>query len=87
MQRWVVILDKSAVKDLKKLPEEVIEILDQLKQDMQTEGPVPKGWTVKHVLGRPCVYAAKLKREYRALYEVVSPSIIILSVSHRKEAY
>ena len=87
MHRWTVILHKSAVKDLKKLPKEVIEILAQLKQDMESEGPLPKGWAVKHVLGRPGVYAAKLKREYRVLYEVVPPSVLILSISHRKEAY
>jgi mRNA-degrading endonuclease RelE of RelBE toxin-antitoxin system len=87
MQRWVVVLERSAVKDLRKLPREVVEILDQLRHDLEAEGPVPKGWTVKHVLGRPGVYAAKLKREYRALYEVVSPTIIIISVSHRKESY
>lgn len=87
MQRWVVVLDKSAVKDLKRLPREVIEILDQLRHDLADEGPLPKGWTVKHVLGRPGTYAARLKREYRALYEVISPTIIIVSVTHRKEAY
>ena len=87
MQRWVVVLEKSAVKDLKRLPREVVEILDQLRHDLEAEGPTPKGWIVKHVQGRPGVYAARLKREYRALYEVISPTIIILSVAHRKEAY
>lgn len=87
MQRWVVILEKSAVKDLKRLPREVVEILDQLRHDLESEGPTPKGWIVKHVRGRPGVYAARLKREYRALYEVISPTIIIVSVAHRREAY
>lgn len=87
VQRWVVILEKSAVKDLKRLPREVIEILDQLRHDLEAEGPKPKGWIVKHVQGRPGVYAARLKREYRALYEVISPTIIIVSVAHRREAY
>ena len=54
---------------------------------MEAEGPTPKGWIVKHVLGRPGVYAARLKREYRALYEVVSPTIVILSIAHRRESY
>ncbi|OFZ82170.1 MAG: hypothetical protein A2583_07625 [Bdellovibrionales bacterium RIFOXYD1_FULL_53_11] len=87
MQRWTVVLQKGAVKDLRRLPREIVEILDQLRHDMEAEGPVPHGWTVKHVLGRPGVYAARLKREYRALYEVISPSIIILSVAHRREVY
>ena len=87
VQHWVVILKRSAVKDLKKLPKEIIEILDQLRYDLESEGPTPKGWMVKHVQGQPGVYAARLKREYRALYEVVTPTIIILSVSHRREAY
>ena len=87
MQTWVAILTKSAAKDLKRLPKEIVEIMSQLRHDLEAEGPVPKGWLVKHVHGRPGVYAARLKREYRALYEVVAPSIIVLSVSHRKEAY
>lgn len=80
-------LTRSAEKDLKKLPKEVVEILAQLRIDLSTEGPTPAGWTVKHVLGHPGVFAAKLKREYRAFFEVVSPSIIIVSVTHRKESY
>ncbi len=87
MQRWVVILERSAEKQLKRLPKEVAEILAQFTLDLETEGPTPRGWIVKHVQGRPGVYAARLKREYRVLYEVVSPSIIIISVAHRKEAY
>jgi mRNA-degrading endonuclease RelE of RelBE toxin-antitoxin system len=87
VQRWVVVLDKKAAKELRRLPREIVEILDQLRHDLEEEGPTPKGWTVKHVLGRPGVYAARLKREYRALYEVVAPSIIIVSVAHRREAY
>lgn len=87
MQRWVVVLEKGAVKDLRKLPTEIVEILDQLRLDLESEGPTPKGWLIKHVQGRPGVYAARLKREYRALYEVISPTIIILSVAHRREAY
>ena len=87
MQRWCVLLDRQAEKELKKLPKEIVEILDQFRNDLEAEGPTPKGWIVKHVKGREGVLAAKLKREYRALYEVISPSIIIISVSHRKEAY
>lgn len=87
VHRWVVILEKNAAKDLRRLPREVVEILDQLRHDLEEEGPTPKGWIVKHVQGRPGVFAAKLKREYRALFEVISPTIIIISVSHRKEAY
>ena len=87
MQRWIVILEKSVVKDIRKLPKGVVEILGQLRLDLEAEGPTPKGWIVKHVHGRPGVYAVRLKREYRALYEVVTPTIIIVSVSHRREAY
>jgi mRNA-degrading endonuclease RelE of RelBE toxin-antitoxin system len=87
VHRWVVLLDRAAVKDLKRLPKEIVEILAQLRLDLEAEGPTPKGWIVKHVLGRPGVYAARLKREYRVLYEVVSPTILILTIVHRKEAY
>ena len=87
MQQWVVVLEKKAAKELQRLPKDIVVILGQFKQDLEAEGPVPKGWIVKHVQGRPGVYAARLKREYRVLYEVVSPTIIIVSVVHRKEAY
>ena len=87
MQRWVVILEKKAAKELKRLPKEIVLILAQFKVDLEAEGPTPKGWIVKHVQGQPGVYAARLKREYRVLYEVIAPSIIILTVAHRKEAY
>ena len=87
MHRWTVVLEKSVVKDLRKLPTEIVEILDQLRHDLEAEGPTPKGWLIKHVHGQPGVYAARLKREYRALFEVISPTIIILSVTHRREAY
>lgn len=87
MQRWVVVLEKKAAKEVKRLPREIVEILDQFRHDLEEEGPTPKGWIIKHVLGSHGVYAARLKREYRVLYEVVSPTIIIVSVVHRKEAY
>lgn len=87
MQRWVVVLSKTAEKECRKMPKEIIEILAQLRLDLESEGPTPMGWTVKHVLGRTGVYSARLKREYRVLYEVVAPSIIFISVAHRKEAY
>jgi mRNA-degrading endonuclease RelE of RelBE toxin-antitoxin system len=82
-----VVLEKGAAKDLKRLPKEIVEILDQLRHDLEAEGPTPKGWLVKHVQGRPGVFAARLKREYRALYEVVTPTIIIITIAHRREAY
>lgn len=87
MQRWVVILERSAEKQLKRLPKEVFSIFGDFTEDLAAEGPTPRGWLVKHVHGRSGVYAARFKREYRVLYEVVSPSIIIVSVAHRKEAY
>ena len=87
MPQWTVVLDKQAAKSLDKLPKEIVEILAQLRQDLETEGPMPKGWIVKPLRGRSGVMSARLKRKYRALYEVVSPTIIIVSVSHRKEAY
>lgn len=85
--RWVVLLDRAAAKEMRRLPKEIVEILDQLRHDLEAEGPSPKGWIVKHVQGRPGVYTARLKREYRALYEVVSPMILILTVTHRRETY
>ncbi|MFH1262581.1 MAG: hypothetical protein V1495_03935 [Pseudomonadota bacterium] len=48
---------------------------------------MPKGWITKHVHGRPGLFSARLKREYRALYEVADPTIALISVAHRKEVY
>lgn len=87
MQRCLVVIERKVAKQLKRLPKEIVEILDQLRNDLELEGPTPRGWLVKHVRGQPGVYSARLKREYRALYEVVAPTIFILSVAHRKEVF
>ncbi len=85
--RWIVVVEPNAEKELRKLPKEVSIILGNFKQDLENEGPIPRGWIIKHVLGRPGVYAARLKREYRVLYQVIEPHVIVLSISHRREAY
>jgi len=85
--RWVVVLARKAERPVGKLPKQIVEILNQLRQDLEAEGPTPRGWIVKHVLERPGVLAARLKREYRALYSVQPPTIVILEVVHRKDAY
>ncbi len=87
MQHWVIVIEKKAIKEIKRLPKEIIVILAQFQQDLKSEGPAPKGWIVKQVQGQPGAYAARLKREYRVIYEVLSPTIIIIRVAHRKEAY
>lgn len=87
MTTWVVVITKKAGKNLKKLPKEIIEILDQFRRDLEAEGPTPNGWIVKHVQGSPGCFSARLKREYRVIYEVVAPTIIVISVSHRRESY
>jgi mRNA-degrading endonuclease RelE of RelBE toxin-antitoxin system len=86
-KRWVVLADRGVAKQLGKLPKPIVEILDQLRHDLEEEGPTPKGWIVKHVLGRRGLYSVRLKREYRAFYEVADLSITLISVAHRKEAY
>lgn len=85
--RWTVYVDRRVVRQLQKLPKEIVEILDQLRRDLADEGPVPRGWIAKHLRGRKGAYSARLKREYRALYEVTGRSIILVHVAHRKEAY
>ena len=86
-KQWIVVAERRLAKQLKRLPREIVEILDQFRHDLEEEGPTPKGWITKHVLGRKGVFSARLKREYRVLYEVVDPSIILLSVAHRREVY
>jgi len=87
VKRWVVVAEKQVAKQLKKLPKEIVEILDQLRHDLEEEGPTPKGWITKHVHGKKGVYSTRLKREYRVLYEVSEPIVILISVAHRREVY
>ncbi len=85
--RWSVVTDRRVEKQLKRLPVGVRTILDQLRHDFEEEGPMPKGWITKHVLGRKGVYAARLKRDYRVLFVLDGLQIRLISVAHRKEVY
>jgi mRNA-degrading endonuclease RelE of RelBE toxin-antitoxin system len=87
VKRWVVVAERRVAKQLNRLPREIVEILDQPRHDLEREGPVPKGWITKRVHGGKRVYSARLKREYRVLYEIAETTVILLSVAHRKDVY
>lgn len=86
-KRWSVVVDRRAEKDLKRLPSHVQTILYQLREDFEAEGPMPKGWITKHVLGQKGIYSIRLKRKYRVLFQFSDSEIRLISVAHRKEVY
>ncbi|OGQ36565.1 MAG: hypothetical protein A3F16_00055 [Deltaproteobacteria bacterium RIFCSPHIGHO2_12_FULL_43_9] len=87
MTLWVVNITKTAAKELEKLPKEIREISAQLRIDLKSEGPIPKGWIVKMLKGEQNMYSVRLKREYRLIYQVQQPNIIIIRIAHRKDVY
>jgi hypothetical protein len=42
VDRWIVVSDKAALKEMKRLPKEIVKILAQLRLDLESEGPTPR---------------------------------------------
>ncbi len=61
-------------------------IYRELVDDLECEGPFPFGWDASPLKGSEEV-RIKLTREWRVLIQVIKPSIIVVRVVHRKEAY
>ncbi len=83
---WKVTETKQAAKELSKLPKRVTLIYRILVEDLEREGPRPKGWDILLLKGRPEI-RIKLIREYRVLLRVEAPNLIVIKVAHRKEVY
>jgi mRNA-degrading endonuclease RelE of RelBE toxin-antitoxin system len=83
---WTVIETKQAAKQLLKLPKKIGLIYRELVDDFGRCGPWPKGWDIRPLKGE-MILRAKLTREYRVIFEIVKPKIVVLKVAHRKEAY
>ena len=84
---WQVTATNTAAKSLRKLPKKIGLIYAQLVGDLQEEGPKPYGWDVKPLKGKKNALRVRLTREYRVIIEVIAPSIIVVTVAHRKDVY
>jgi mRNA-degrading endonuclease RelE of RelBE toxin-antitoxin system len=91
--QWNVNLSKKAVKQLKKLPENVKTSLIALIRDIQESGPVRGNWPNYSRLGpkRHHCHLKKGKTTYVAIWQVVDKEIHIVEVSyvgtHEKAPY
>ena len=83
---WKVSITKKASKELRSIPKQVVLIYQTLIEDLERDGPFPKGWDSKPLKGSEEI-RVKLTREYRVLLIVVEPDLIVIKVAHRKEVY
>lgn len=83
---WKVFPTKRAGKDFDYLPKKIGIIYRELVDDLEQEGPFPYGWDAEPLKGSGQV-RIKLTREWRVLFQVIKPSIIVVRIVHRKEAY
>ncbi len=86
---YTVIVDARVEKDLKKVPDNIIEkfiaILDELEQDPVHRRP---GVDIKRLKGHVDIFRVRLGK-YRALYDVnkIERIVKITTVVHRRKAY
>lgn len=82
-----VLVDKRAEKDLKRVPEHIIDkfskIIDELEIDPINKRP---GVDIKNLRGYPNIFRVRIG-EYRVLYFVDKNIVRIIALVHRKKAY
>lgn len=83
---WRVIPTKKAAKALEKVPSKVGFLYRELVDDLEREGPYPFGWDCEPLKGSDEI-RIKLTREWRVLIQVVKPTLIVVKIAHRREAY
>lgn len=83
---WKVSATRKAAKELEKLPRRIILIYQALIEDLEQSGPFPFGWDSKTLKGSDDI-SIRLNREYRVILVVIEPTLIVIKVAHRKEAY
>lgn len=76
---------RSAVKELKQLPKEMIARILQAVE-LLAENPFPVG--VKKLVGSEHTYRIR-EGDYRVIYDVLSKTLVveIIRVAHRKDVY
>ncbi|MEN8807966.1 MAG: hypothetical protein ABF291_10840 [Desulfobacterales bacterium] len=91
--KWSVELSKKAVKQLKKLPENVKFSLIALIRDIQVQGPVRGNWPNYSRLGgdRHHCHLKKGKTTYVAIWQIIDKEIHLVEVvyvgTHEKAPY
>lgn len=90
MSKWKVITPRDMDKMMRRLPRDVGLLFSMLVEDLENEGPFPKGWQIGHLHGSwKGFLKAKLKRDYRVIYRYESNAITIYveKISDRKDSY
>lgn len=82
-----VIIKKSVVKELVKLPKEIQQPGRDFIHDLQKEGLAIQGFELKKMSGRGNHYRAKLGQSYRVILEYIKPDIIIVKIASREGVY
>jgi mRNA interferase RelE/StbE len=84
MPEYKILLSKTAVKTLDRLPNQVAENLLRAIQKLNTD---PKPYGVKKLKGREGYRI--LKGDYRIIYDVQDDTLVIqiIAIGHRKEIY
>ena len=85
MASYKVVWKRSAEKELRKLPKEMIrKLLDQVS--MLSRDPFPAG--VKKLVNSESVYRLRIG-DYRLIFRVEQPKLIIevILVGHRRDVY
>jgi mRNA-degrading endonuclease RelE of RelBE toxin-antitoxin system len=88
MSTWNVTLTKRACKQLLKLPADIQDLADMAIADLETQGPVIRGWDVRKMAAQE--YRVRLTYRYRMRYHMLAEGALeieIFYVGHRKDAY
>ncbi|OGQ35841.1 MAG: hypothetical protein A3F16_02110 [Deltaproteobacteria bacterium RIFCSPHIGHO2_12_FULL_43_9] len=85
--QWRVAETRKVEKQLRRLPKNIQLIYRGLCDDIEQGGPTPFGWDSRPLKGYEDHYRITLAKKYRVIIHVVSPSIIVVKVAHRKDVY
>jgi mRNA interferase RelE/StbE len=85
MNRFTIEWKPSAVKELKKLPKEVIALIVEAVEGLRSD-PFPAG--ARKLSGAEHTYRVR-RGSYRVVYSVVASRLVIevIRVGHRKDVY
>lgn len=85
MDSYEIEWKRSAVKELKQLPKEIIVRILQAVESLAND-PFPAG--VKKLVGSKHTYRIR-EGDYRVIYDVLSNTLVIeiIRVGHRKDVY
>ncbi|OGQ06731.1 MAG: hypothetical protein A3G32_05780 [Deltaproteobacteria bacterium RIFCSPLOWO2_12_FULL_40_28] len=88
--KWIVKAPPKIEKMLRDIPPKVAKLYDMFLNDLERDGPFPKGWQIGFLAGKWDGYLkAKLKRNYRVIYRYESNiiTVFIEKIADRKDIY